>query len=392
MTFSVFLQIVSRIVCLVLFGMLALGQIGRISFSGQEVNGYYYEIVAGVLFALLVIQHKLKPLRIILKYKLKAVPALFLYMFFSFFLTSFYYPFSSNAVAFFYVVRITFYTLLSFYVWFHLKTEPKFLKTHTLAITGFIFATIGISLLQYVFFPNLEAWSTGGWDIHLNRAFGVFLEPSVLGAVFGLAIGYLLLSPLPSYIRYSGIALSSAGILLTFSRGTYVAFLIAGFYYLVKLRKIKFIVLVIGIFIIGLFIVPKPTGEGVNLFRVSTIQSRFVDYKESLAIFSQHFLIGIGYNHVRDSKPYANEIGTSNIVSHAGSAFHSSFLTILVTTGVLGFLLFIVSLGEIAKTSFFASLAVIFLSCLSVTDNILLHPFVLFLFLQLIIRPYGKLR
>lgn len=127
---------------------------------------------------------------------------------------------------------------------------------------------------------------------------------------------------------------------------------------------------------------PRPFGEGVNLLRTSTIESRLTDYDQGLKLWQKNPVFGVGYNRIRYLKPAIGEELRGE--SHAGASFHSSYLIILVTAGVVGLGAFAYWLWTIAKISNFTIISAIFLGVYSLFDNILLHPFILFLWPVLI--------
>jgi hypothetical protein len=161
----------------------------------------------------------------------------------------------------------------------------------------------------------------------------------------------------------------------TYSRTTYLAFLFTVILYLLNQKLGKIVVpLIIGFFAL-LFLLPRPFGESVNLLRVFSIESRLSDDAQAIQTWQKSALAGIGYNRIRYVK------NVDNKTSHAASGYSSSFIIILVTGGIIGLIAFILSLIELGVQSQFALYGIVFLSIASLTDNVLLHPFVLFLFL-----------
>jgi O-antigen ligase len=134
----------------------------------------------------------------------------------------------------------------------------------------------------------------------------------------------------------------------------------------------------------------RSQGESLNLLRTFSIFSRINNYQEALITWEKNPIIGVGYNRIRYSRP-ASEFSSQTDLkeNHAGASYHSSFLIILVSGGVIGLGVFIWLLFEIARLNIFARNGVIFLSLLSLTDNVLLHPFVLCLFLIMILRGFS---
>lgn len=150
--------------------------------------------------------------------------------------------------------------------------------------------------------------------------------------------------------------------------------------------KLQYVAFFIGAVILGVLLIPKNGSEGINLLRTSSINTRFIDYTKAVSIWKKSPVTGIGFNHIRFEKDSYEEkpIATKYNPSHASASFHSSFLMILVTGGIIGFVLFIWLLWNITKINIFAFYSVVFLSIFSLFDNLLLHPFILFLWFILI--------
>ena len=136
---------------------------------------------------------------------------------------------------------------------------------------------------------------------------------------------------------------------------------------------------------------------GENLELIFSVRSRLTDYQNGLKIWSKQPILGIGYNRIRYAKRQLNIISeVESDITHSGASFHSSFLVILVSGGVIGLILFSGVLVKLAGGGEFAKYATIFLSLLSISDNIVLHPFILFLLFTLLpltlVNPSRKLR
>jgi hypothetical protein len=112
-----------------------------------------------------------------------------------------------------------------------------------------------------------------------------------------------------------------------------------------------------------------------------SIESRIKNNKEGLSFFYKNPIIGLGYNQIKSEKIKSRpELYLKNLNSNSIASFHSSFINILVTGGVLGLFFFIIFLISLTKISLIHFYAVVFSSIISLFDNVLLHPFVLFLF------------
>lgn len=367
----------------ILLLFFSLGQLERISLFGGQINFYFYEILSAGFFLYLVKKLKLSPL----EKSYKNFKWIFLFIFgllFSLLLSFYKFSFFQNIVATLYFIRITFYLLFFIYLTAFYSLNLK--KDYPKSILVFSLVTLTISYIQYFFYPNLRNLYYLGWDPHQYRVFGFFFEPAIAASIFGLLLIYFfqVKNNLDLKFKKVFIVLYSILGLLTYSRGFYAAFVFTSIIFLVKRNLYKQIFAFLIVFLLSIILLPKPFGEGVNLSRIVTVQSRLANYQKAITIWKENPIFGIGYNHLS----YVKTVEKRNkaIPDHSGSAFHSSFFTILTTGGVLGLLLFIFLLINMGRVSETASYYVIFLSIFSLTDNIILHPFVLFLFLYLMVK------
>ncbi|GEM_PF-476959 len=367
-----------RVFVYLTFLLFTMGQLGRVSLLNQEVNFYIYEVSLLVTFVILLYQYRLKPLTSSVK-KFKILSVFFIFLLFSFcFNTNVYTPLQ-NLVAFSYYLRLLFYFVFFLYLYYVCKKDKKLLRDLGYGILASSFGMVVLGILQYFFYGDLRNLLYLGWDPHLFRIFGTFLEPVIFGSIVGLILLFILTKQVFSRRKYLRIFISCillVLIFLTFSRDVYIAILTSISVYYAR-EKLHYVV---GLFIISgliLVLLPKPFGEGVNLLRTSTISSRLIDYQEGVELFKKSPLYGTGYNHIRYEKKSINAPGITS-ANHAGSAFHSSFLTILATSGIIGLGLYIFVLWRMGSISVYSGSAVFFLTIVSLFDNVLLHPFILF--------------
>ena len=361
-----------------LLGVFALGHLARISIFDSKVNFYIYEFLLLAFVIYLVIKFWLKPLLKTRKWIYYFVGSLVLS-----YLVSFpSYHGVENIFAGLYLLRVISYFLFFLYIQHYLKNRNG--KEYTASIKLFSGLLVILSFAQYFLYPNLRNLYYLGWDPHQFRVFGTYFESSVAAAIFGLTGFYLYFSSLFKQ-RIKQLILLAISILaaLTYSRGFFLALSLTLTFYLVKRELYKQIAFLITVLIALYFVLPKPFGEGVNLLRTSTIEARLVDYQEGIRVWQKNPIFGIGYNHLPSIKQSKNL--SSEIPDHSLSAFHSSFITILAASGIFGLIAFFGLLIYFARVSEVALLMTIFLSIFSLTDNILLQPFVLFLYLYLMI-------
>ena len=378
--------------------LYSLGQLGRISFLGQQINLFLYELPMFLILIWEIIRYGKKPL-VDNSPLFKSLTFLLLFLFISFPLQIGHFSFLENIVSILYLLRLFLYLAFFIYLRFHLKKGEK-RNTWQNALRFILISTVLISFAQYFFYPNLRNLIYLGWDPHQFRMFGVFFDTSVAGAIYGFLFFIILLSgkELAGRFKWFILALLTIAIILTFSRSLYLVFIFTLGSYLVYHRKIKIFLACLLIFSALVILTPKPMGEGVNLARTFSISSRVIDYQNGLKIFKKYPLFGIGYNRIRYVKKDMGLLSDVDFdVTHSGASFHSSFLVMLVTGGMVGLAFFLVLLVKLSREVPNGGIYLGFLGLLSFFDNILLHPFILFLLFLMfsgnpVSRPSGKSR
>jgi O-antigen ligase len=218
-----------------------------------------------------------------------------------------------------------------------------------------------------------------GWDEHLYRMFGQFLDTSIAGGIYGILFIAVLQLQKTGKIKIIFLLLTFSAVLLTFSRLTFISLIITCLVYFIKNKQLKYLIVFLLAFGLGIMLLPKPVGEGVNLLRTVTLESRARDYEKAFGYWLKSPLFGYGYNRIRYLQPQTE----SNL--HSGASFSSSYLIVLVSTGILGLLLFLKLLFDMSRINLFAYYGIIFLSLISLGDNIILHPLVIFIYGSLIL-------
>jgi O-antigen ligase len=342
--------------------LFSLGQLGRISFFGQQINFYLYEVTLILSLLMLFLKYRFLPIKESWKQH-KPIFIFFSVLLMSLLIDWTKYNLFQNIVGFLYLYRLHLYFVYFFYLHYHIKSNNNFSKIVKKGIFLIVILTIISTLIQYFFYPDLRNLFYLGWDPHLYRTFGVFFDTSIAAGIF--AIFFLTINkPIIKIIYLILIALS-------FSRSIYLGLSLTLIYLFIRQKKLKKIILFLIFFIFLILIIPKPTGEGVNLKRFYSIASRAEDYRQGINLWKNKPIFGYGYNRIRYIK--------NNDSVHSGASFNSSFLTILVSSGILGLLSFIWALWSLKKLNKIASILLIFLFIVSLFDNVLLHPFILFL-------------
>jgi len=318
-------------------------------------------LIISVFF--LSLKYRLEPIKVAWN-KFKPIFFFLGVLFFSLLISLSKYNFFENIVASLYLFRLILYFLYFIYLK-HCSLNVK--KGVYLIAVITIFST----LIQYFLYPDLRNLIYQGWDPHLYRTFGVFFDTSISAAIFG--VFFLTINqPIIKIIYLLLIALS-------FSRSIYIGFSLTLFYIFIRQKKFLKVGLFSLFFITLIFFIPKPSGEGVNLKRIYSIVSRAEDYKQGINLWKDKPIFGYGYNRIRYIK------NSQSI--HSGATFSSSFLTILVSSGLFGLISFVWLLWSLSKSNKTAPILLIFLCIISLFDNILLHPFILFLFFVSLTNP-----
>lgn len=333
-----------RILLLFIFALIPFGQVVRVSLSGVSITPLDVIVViftmslAGYAFI-----HKVK-----IKIELYHV---FLFAFFIFGSLSllFHYPYLTfnqflSSIA--YGIRFFIYILPLFFIPPIFQKQGKKMISEV-SIVGFIFVLLGI--LQYILLPRLELLIfLGEWDIHSYRLFSTFFDPNYAGLFIAFEILLLFMSisiyPKMSKIILGMIVISYIALFLTFSRSSIVTIGVSMIFYLLLSGKKKLVGFFLCILLLSfglLFLYSKNfSGEGVKILRTASIQMRLSSYQEGLKVFSENPILGVGFNSYKYARNNYTELTRNEAVSNASNAPSNSFIFILATTGIVGFLCF----------------------------------------------------
>jgi hypothetical protein len=359
---------------IILFG---LGQLGRLEFFNIDAPIYLYEIFLALFLFLFIIK------RFKVKFN-KLIISGFIFINFlgiSLIFSLHKYPATHSIEAILYFLRLITYVIL---ICLSSSSFKQFKNSRSIKLSFLISLVfiITTSIIQFLFFPKVGILSYLGWDPHMYRVIGLFFDPPITVSVYAIiAIIFLSLKNISNYFKYGVTFILLLLSILTYSRGGFVAIILTSIIFLILKKRFKYIIL---IFITCLIIFPLISSnhlESLNLLRTMSIESRIKNNKEGLSFFYKNPIIGLGYNQIKSEKIKSRpELYLKNLNSNSIASFHSSFINILVTGGVLGLFFFIIFLISLTKISLIHFYAVVFSSIISLFDNVLLHPFVLFLF------------
>ena len=124
------------------------------------------------------------------------------------------------------------------------------------------------------------------------------------------------------------------GLLLTYSRGAYIAFGTSAIAAIILLKQWKWLSL-FPVAAVILFLLPRPGGEGINLLRTISVVGRLENNQAAVQLFLRSPVIGYGFDTIRYIR--ADSVNSLNgLLSNASAGFQNSYLFILVTTGIIG--------------------------------------------------------
>ena len=257
-----------------------------------------------------------------------------------------------------------------------------------LFIDGLVILLAGF--LQYFFFNSLKSLYYLGWDEHMHRVFSTFFDPNFAGAffvLFFLFVGGVFVSRIPlskekphpspstpvkqaaslrpalkgegvifnKYFLFFVLGLTLIAIFLTFSRAALLG-LIAGsvvFLFLIKKKKLLFVLLAVMAVFVAIAS-PQFYDENMNLFRTASSNARLANYATALKFIHDRPLLGVGFNSYRYAKEsYGYKTNWTLAPSHADAGVDNSFLFVLATTGIIGFIAYCGLLITILKRAYY---------------------------------------
>jgi len=367
-----------KILIYLTFFFFIFGQLGRIHIPDQPIYFYLYELFIAFTTIIFIFKYKRQPLKYIEK---KVSLALFLlWMGASFVISLFFYSLDENIIASLYAMRLTMYGVYITYFFHHVRSTQLKLVVPLITSSGLVLL---VSILQFFLYPDIGNIAYLGWDPHISRLVGVFLDPPIAAGMFFLSGWYLVYRAQKAkqhYLLISLLVITFILIALTYSRGAFLAILSVILLFGILLKRYKIAVVMIGTIIILILLIPKAQTESINLMRTTSITARLEDYSKGFEIWKKNPIFGIGYNHIRfEKETYIDEVFVEEYnPSHGIASFHSSFMIILVTGGVGGLALFSYILFTLSRKSTYFLMSIVFLSTISLFDNVLLHSFILF--------------
>lgn len=250
-------------------------------------------------------------------------------------------------ISFSYILRFASIILLG---WIIYSEGLKLSLEKILTFSGVGLAILGLT--QFILFPNLTLLENQGWDPHFFRTVSTFLDPNFAGAYFVLTLILLINQKQPSIVYFIIVYIA---LLTTFSRSSYLMFLISGltFSFLKKSRKIFISTIILFIILLMGFktysqLVAQPRG----IDREQSASHRFNTWEQGLTILQKSPFFGVGFNTYRYG---IREYGLGNeqfIQSRGSSSNDSSLLFVAATTGIVGLIIYLPFLATLFKYAY----------------------------------------
>lgn len=214
---------------------------------------------------------------------------------------------------------------------------------------------IFLGLPSILFLVNNPQFATKGKEIignaeSLFRLTLLWSEPALSACVIGLFITILITykNIFPRYKLY--ISLMIIVMIWTFSRSLIIPmFVIAIFLLYLKIKKIRFLdnyvllIVILSLFLLHLLLVNFPSSGTLDLSYVSRFNSIIIGYK----IFSEHWLLGTGFNSYLN---YSNNFSSDKLFNYNDASTSLSILSsYLQQMGVFGFLYLLVMILLVDK-------------------------------------------
>lgn len=299
-----------------------------------------------------------------------------------------------------YTLRLLFYIILGWLI--YQKAFPK-LQDQIPQIIYFSSLSLSIiGLLQFIFLPDLKFLASWGWDPHYYRTASTFLDPNFLGSFLILSLLTIFNTKTisPKLKKYS-LAVIFVALLTTFSRGSYLSFLVTFLILSLFNKSIKLglvTILLFAILLTGFSIYKKGVAEPRGVDKTKSAENRLGTWQQGLNLFTRYPILGTGFNSYKFALEQEN-LADDHFLQSRGATFNdSSLLHVAATTGTVGlfsYLFFLITLFFIdLKTSPYSFVLISGLAGLitqSFFINSLFYPFTfLWIILSATIVPVLK--
>ena len=267
------LRLALRVLILLIFGLLSLGQFQRIELSSRAAL-YFHDFLFLLLPLILIIFFWKNTLELLKKDSLIRAVVLFVSILMLSLIPCILEGDKAVFIGIAYLFRLLLY--FSLYVFAKVLIMRNIIRRNEvkLSIVGLGFALSFFGLLQYVFLPDTRFLYLLGWDDHYYRVISTLFDPGFTALLILVSI-ILTLNIKTKRIMLKSMVLGTMyiALLLTYSRAVYLAYLISLSYLFLRNRQ-KTLLLWIFSLPILILLLPRPASEGARLERTASIQAR----------------------------------------------------------------------------------------------------------------------
>ena len=247
---------------------------------------------------------------------------------------------------------------------FNLPKKDRVTTIWLLFLTAFALAAAGFIQLQLLPILNETTYELDlGWDPHVNRLFSTWFDPNFVGGYLAFTLPLLIGTAFdkPTWRKYLvpiGAVILIA-LVLTFSRSSYLA-LLAGLTIFGLIKSRRLLLTSALILLIAVSVTPQLqsrtaslAGSAKSVFTEDytlpdqSSRLRFESWEIALQLLEENPVLGHGYNRYKHAALEHKLIVDPE--KHSSTGSDSSLLTILSTTGLLGFIPFMALYLILAK-------------------------------------------
>ena len=249
-----------------------------------------------------------------------------------------------------FLVRFSLYFFLSIVVANTVNSAKVSRWVNLIAVAGFAFVLIGF--LQILLFPDLTSLTVYGWDPHQRRIVSSFLDPNYAGWIFVLLFSiFSCLYLFQKKIKFLVLSLLVfATIVLTFSRSTYLATMVAVFIIGI-FKSPKLLLAFFAVSTLTFLSISEVRSRVIGAFQVDdTSQARLQSWNSAFFIFKNNPLFGVGFNTYRFAQDKYSLFEGEGLGGHSGAGSDSSILLVAATTGIFGLSVYLFLMASIFKS------------------------------------------
>jgi len=327
---------------IIILALFSLGQLQRIQLN-EAIVFYGHEAFIIIWLILVFIKHHQKMLMLIKKYFFN-YPTYSFMAWVSIGLIINLISHNFSIIPWLYIARAITYLVFALSLPLALDFSTKSYRYYWI-LSGIFIAISG--LLQYFFYPDTRFLWYLGWDDHYFRLIGTQLDPNFTGII--LTSTFLIAQDLwgkQNWLKTSISALLAGAILLTYSRASFLSFIISsGLLIFIKSYKKNISLLILmGLFIVLIPFLPRPEGEGVKLERTASISARIESNQLSLKSLDRYeWLLGKGLF------VYQNQTRKETFWPSTAHFPNNLIVFLFTSTGIVGLGLSIIILSRIGQ-------------------------------------------